>query len=121
MLNPPTSAVFCFLLNRFHFLRDKSFATGLVSATRASLCEILATRLLRDYADSPIAIANVVTTAWPVFSGAGRDVLDKADQDNDLDPDETVGNAIEMAILSSAKRFIKSQACQKVIGKVLFK
>jgi hypothetical protein len=44
---------------------------------------------------------------------------------DDFDPKEKYGNAIEMAIISDAKLFVKSAACQKVIdaiwgGKIVY-
>ena len=110
--------IFCFLLNRVHFLRDKALATIPLSQSRAALCELMATKLLRDWADNTLELATVMTTSWFVFSGAGQDVLQKADEEREeLDVKERLGNAIEMAIVGQAKRFIKSDAAQKVIGK----
>ncbi|KAG8961713.1 hypothetical protein FRC03_005040 [Tulasnella sp. 419] len=120
------STVFCFLLNRVHFLRDKSLPTIPLSQSRAALCELMATKLLRDWADNLLELATVMTTSWFVFSGAGADVLQKADEEReDLDVKERLGNAIEMAIVGQAKRFIKSDAAQKVIdaiwaGKIVY-
>jgi hypothetical protein len=62
-------------------------------------------------------LATACTTPWPIFAGAPAEVRDFADKNEDeFDIRERVGNAIEMAIVGSAKRFIKSSACQKVIG-----
>jgi hypothetical protein len=80
-------------------------------------CEILAIRSLRDHADTTLEIATACTTPWPIFAGAPADVRDFADKNGDeFDIRERVGNAIEMAIVGNAKRFIKSSACQTVIG-----
>ncbi|KAG8925536.1 hypothetical protein FRC01_010038 [Tulasnella sp. 417] len=120
------SVVFCFLLNRVHFLRDRNLASMPLSHSRAALCELMAIKLLRDWADSTMELATVMTTSWCIFSGAGEEVLDKADESyGELDTNERVGNAIEMAIIGQAKRFIKSGAFQKVIdciwsGKVVY-
>jgi len=48
-----------------------------------------------------------------VWSGADP-IISQAREEKD-DVEDRVGNAIEMAILGKAKRFIKSSACQKVI------
>ncbi|KAJ7623199.1 receptor-activated Ca2+-permeable cation channel [Roridomyces roridus] len=110
------SIVFCLLLNRVHFLRDDSIATASVSNSRASLCEILAIRTLRDHGNSMMDLTLILTTSWPVYSGAETDVLAHARREfTDFDEEERVGNAIEMAIVGKAKRFIKSTSCQKVI------
>ncbi|KAJ6610203.1 hypothetical protein B0H10DRAFT_2438133 [Mycena sp. CBHHK59/15] len=110
------SIVFCLLLNRVHFIRDDNIATTAVSHSRACLCEILAIRTLRDYGNSMMDLSVILTTSWPVYSGAGREVLAHGRQEFvDFDEEERVGNAIEIAIVGKAKRFIKSSSCQKVI------
>ncbi|KAJ7504347.1 receptor-activated Ca2+-permeable cation channel [Mycena galericulata] len=111
------SVVFCLLLNRVHFLRDDNIATASVSKSRASLCEILAIRTLRDSGNSTIDLCFILTTSWPVYSGAGQEVLAHGHREvSDFDEEERVGNAIEMAIVGKAKNFIKSSSCQKVVS-----
>ncbi|KAJ7247668.1 hypothetical protein B0H12DRAFT_1124984 [Mycena haematopus] len=110
------SIVFCLLLNRVHFIRDENIATASVSQSRATLCEILAIRTLRDYGNSMMDLTVILTTSWPVYSGAEPEVLAHGRQEfADFDKEERVGNAIEMAIIGKAKNFIKSTSCQKVI------
>ncbi|KAJ7898434.1 receptor-activated Ca2+-permeable cation channel [Mycena leptocephala] len=110
------SIVFCLLLNRVHFIRDDNIGTASVSHSRATLCEILAIRTLRDYGNSMIDLTVILTTSWPVYSGAGPEVLAHGREEfADFDEEERVGNAIEMAIVGKAKHFIKSSSCQKVI------
>lgn len=111
------SVVFCFLLNRVHFLRDNNLSSMPLSHSRAALCELMAIKLLRVWAESTMELATVLTTSWGIFAGAGPEVLEKVDESyGDVDTNERVGNAIEMAIIGQAKRFIKSDAFQKVIG-----
>ncbi|KAK0467002.1 uncharacterized protein EV420DRAFT_1636034 [Desarmillaria tabescens] len=102
------SIVFCLLLNRVHFVRDQSMATASVSRTRAELCEILAIRTLRDYADNMLDLVHALSTSWSVYSGADRALMQAAREERE-DLEEQVGNAIEMAILGRAKRFIKRE------------
>lgn len=110
------SVVFCFLLNRVNFIRDqKNLTTGPLSSSRAMLCEILAIRCLRDNGSSMLNMALVLTTKWQVWSGADPHIVEMAREERDDDLEERVGNAIEMAIISKARRFIKSSPCQKVI------
>jgi hypothetical protein len=99
-----------------HFFRDDNLATTALSRTRAYLCEILAIRCLREYGDNLLDLAVVSVTSWPVYSGADPAVLHLVQQEDELD--DRVGNAIEMAIISKAKRFIKSTPCQKVINAI---
>ncbi|KAF7370601.1 hypothetical protein MSAN_00692800 [Mycena sanguinolenta] len=110
------SIVFCLLLNRVHFIRDENIATAAVSQSRATLCEILAIRTLRDHGNSMMDLTVILTTSWLVYSGAEPEVLAHGRQEfADFDEEERVGNAIEMAIVGKAKNFIKSSSCQKVI------
>ncbi|TFK53419.1 hypothetical protein OE88DRAFT_1655542 [Heliocybe sulcata] len=111
------SIVFCFLINRVHFLRDQSLTTSALSRSRAALCEILAIRALNAHAHSLLELALVTTTSWPVYNGADPDVITQAREERD-ELEDRVGNAIEMAIVGKAKRFIKSSACQKVINAI---
>lgn len=112
------SVVFCCLLNRVHFLRDDNLMTAAVSRTRALLCEILATQLFKKYANDVLALARVLTTTWIVYNGGDPQLLARVREERDGDLDNRVGNAIELAILGKAKRFIKSPACQKVIDNI---
>ncbi|KZP01440.1 hypothetical protein CALVIDRAFT_2828 [Calocera viscosa TUFC12733] len=109
---------FCFLINRVHFLRDQNFTTRAVSISRANLCELLAIRTLRDWVD-PMDLATVLVTSFDLLSGASPEIVTAVLQDGDEDGlQDRVGNAIELAIISQAKRFIKSSPCQKVISAI---
>lgn len=111
---------FCLMLNRANFLRDRNITTRGLSQSRAELCEILAIRTLRHWAGDTLDLATTLTTSWLVFAGADDHVMSKVEEnEEDLDAALRVGNAIEMAILSSAKRFIKSAPAQKIISGVL--
>ena len=112
------SVVFCCLLNRVHFSRDDNLATMTLSQTRALLCEILAIRLFKQYGNDVLALARVLTTTWGVYNGGDPTLIARAREERDGDLDDRVGNAIELAILGKAKRFIKSSACQKVIDSI---
>lgn len=112
------SIVFCFLINRVRFYRDQNLMTIPLSRSRATLCEILAIRTMRVYADSLLDLALAITTNWPVYIGCDPNILEHAREERDDDLEETVGNAIELAIVGKAKRFIKSSPCQKVIDAI---
>jgi hypothetical protein len=109
------AVVFCFLLNRAYFLRDRNLTTASLSRSRGALCEILAIRTLRYHATNMLELALALTTSWPVYSGADPGLVARAREEHDDDLEERVGNAIEVAIISQAKIFIKSSPCQKVI------
>ncbi|KAK2463515.1 hypothetical protein APHAL10511_004266 [Amanita phalloides] len=112
------SIVFCCLLNRIYFMRDDNLATVAVSSTRALLCEILAIQLFKEYGNDVLALARVLTTTWSVYNGADSGLLARAREERDDDLDDRVGNAIEVAILGKARRFIKSSPCQRVINSI---
>jgi hypothetical protein len=111
------SVVFCFLINRVYFIRDQNLTTAGLSRSRASLCEILAIRTMREHAHSMLDLALAITTSWPVYSGCDPAVMARARAERD-DLEDIVGNAIELAIISKAKIFIKSSPCQKVIDAI---
>ncbi|GJE91189.1 ion transporter [Phanerochaete sordida] len=72
-----------------------------------------------------LELSLALTTSWPVYSGADPGLIARAREERDDDLEERVGNAIEVAIISQAKTFIKSSACQKVIdgiwsGKIVY-
>lgn len=110
------SIVFCCLLNRVHFVRDENVATATLSRSRAHLCEILAIRTFRELANSMLQLTVALTACWHVYSGADPAIIAQAREERDDDLEDRVGNAIELAILGKAKRFIKSSSCQKVIN-----
>lgn len=109
------SVVFCLLLNRVHFLRDENVTTAPISRSRADLCEILATRVLRQLGDDIYRLAVAAATEWPVYNGADPASIAQLKQERNDDLESHVGNAIELAILGKARKFIKSSACQKLI------
>ncbi|PPQ76669.1 hypothetical protein CVT24_011914 [Panaeolus cyanescens] len=112
------SVTFAFLINRVHFLRDDNVTTMTLSRSRATFCEILATRVFRDIGNDLLKLTATLTTSWPVYSGADPLIISQAQEERDDDLENYVGNAIEMAILGKAKRFTKSSACQKVIDAI---
>ncbi|KAG5654377.1 hypothetical protein H0H81_003835 [Sphagnurus paluster] len=116
--NGNMSVVFCLLLNRVYFLRDENFLTKTISCSRATLCEILAIRTFRDNGTSMLKLTLTLTTTWAVYNGADPHVIQQAREERDDDLEDRVGNAIEMAILSKSKRFIKSSSCQRVINAI---
>ncbi|KAL7421096.1 hypothetical protein Q5752_003980 [Cryptotrichosporon argae] len=110
------SAVFCLLLNKVQFVRDsQQLSISTISLARATLCEILAIRVLREWSERSLPLATVLLTPWAMFQGASDDVVEHAKEDGDGDILMQSGTALEMAIISSSKRFIRSPSCQKVI------
>ena len=112
------SITFCLLLNRVYFLRDDSLLTATLSRSRAALCELLAIRIFREFGNSLLHLTLTLTTSWPVYNGADPHMLERAREERDDDLEDRIGNAIELAILGKAKRFIKSSSCQMVINAI---
>jgi len=75
----------------------------------------LATRVLRQLGDDIYRLAVAAATEWPVYNGADPASIAQLKQERNDDLESHVGNAIELAILSKARKFIKSSACQKLI------
>ncbi|GHJ86400.1 hypothetical protein NliqN6_2802 [Naganishia liquefaciens] len=109
--------IFCLLLNRVQFLKDASqLSINTLSLSRANLCEMLAIRVLRGWSERTLPLASLLLTPWALFQGASKVVIDKVSDDYDDDTlVDLAGNALEMAILGNAKRFIRSPSAQKVI------
>ncbi|WOO84870.1 Calcium channel YVC1 [Vanrija pseudolonga] len=120
------SVIFCLLLNKVQFTTDShQLSIATLSESRATLCEILATRVLRGWSERSLHLATVLLTPWPIFQGASAQVVASAKADGEQDVLDDTGTALEMAIISSARRFIRSPSCQKVIegiwsGKIIY-
>lgn len=101
-----------------------------MNATRAALCETLATNVIRRWADVPLQddesddeklleLAGLLARNFNVFSGAPKSVTTEnipAAIGSDWSKGAT--SALELAIISEAKLFLRSQPCQDVIGAI---
>ncbi|KAM0756238.1 hypothetical protein T439DRAFT_308703 [Meredithblackwellia eburnea MCA 4105] len=133
------SIVYCLLLNRLHFLRerDSALASSSLNETRAQLCETLAIKLLRHQATEAkggnpglLAMSRALVGGFHAFQGASDEVLDRIKQKEGfasriLSDGAGKTNALELAILGKARTFIKSQPTQRVItavweGKIVY-
>ncbi|KAM4057169.1 nonselective cation channel [Hirsutella rhossiliensis] len=124
-----TTVVYSLLANRVYFLREQS---GLVhqnvNVARATLCELVASRVLRRFhEDNPgpaglLLVAHNLLDGLDPFQGASSDVeregrhlqwpiQERGGQERKL-------TALELAILSESKAFISSAACQRVVDAV---
>lgn len=72
------------------------------------------------WSERTLALSNLLLIPWALFQGASPAVIERAKEEGDDDEDlaESAGNALEMAILGNAKRFIRSPSAQKVIGEL---
>lgn len=128
------SIIFCLLVNRVQFLREQSYQAHhqTVNITRASLCELVASRILRRFdeyhegRDGLLKLANVLVAGFEPFQNAPLEVaranitalhwtirwhLARSEGQRML-------TALEVAIVSESKNFLSSSACQKIVENV---
>ncbi|KAL5596901.1 uncharacterized protein BROUX77_006849 [Berkeleyomyces rouxiae] len=119
------SIVYCLMVNRAKFLADQSTAHNRnnVNFTRATLCELVATRILRRYgedadpADRLLLLANILVAGFHPFLNAPPDVIAQADDTIAWAHFKPVP-ALEVAIVTGSKMFLSSSTCQKVISAI---
>ncbi|KAJ9114907.1 hypothetical protein QFC20_001280 [Naganishia adeliensis] len=109
--------IYVLMVNRIRFLQLASgdLAFQALNTSRASMCEMLAIKLLRTFADSELELVSVLTKGYCPLEGAPDNVWDSMGDDRE-DIEDEVGNALEMSIVSSAKRFLATPLAQKVIN-----
>jgi len=113
------------------FLRKQSYQAHLqtVNITRATLCELVASRVLRRFDEDNLGhtglllLANILVAGFEPFQNAPEVVLRR--QPNALQwPVQKRGGyerkltALEVAIISESKTFLSSTACRKVVDAV---
>ncbi|KAM0788384.1 hypothetical protein ACM66B_001522 [Microbotryomycetes sp. NB124-2] len=133
---PPPALIYSLLVCRVHFLDVASddLAFAALNTSRADLCELLAIKLLSAYGTAPVSLEllHILTTPFNPMHGATVDCFaDEEDVDDaaleklvDWGKDEQT-NALELAIFSKAKRFVRSPLVQQIIksihtGQVLY-
>ena len=128
------SVVYCLLVNRVQFLREQSFQAHhqTVNLTRATLCELVASRVLRRYDEDNegryglLKVANVLVAGFEPFQNAPSDIIRNyrtapswTIRYNLARPEyERMLTALEVAIVSEAKGFLATSACQKIVENV---
>ncbi|RMJ16193.1 hypothetical protein CDV36_004128 [Fusarium kuroshium] len=123
------SIVYCLLANRVHFLREQSdLAHQSVNATRATLCELVATQILRRFHEANpgqmglLVLARIPIEGFDPFQGAPSD-LEEEWRHMQWPVQERGGHemkltALELAIVSESKFFISSAACYRVVDAI---
>ncbi|KAJ6544785.1 receptor-activated Ca2+-permeable cation channel [Mycena vulgaris] len=115
------AVVYACLVNRAYFLEESEddLAYAGVMLSRATLCEILAMKLLSHFASNHITLVAVLTTSWSPLAGASPQVIEQVKQV--LGSNANVNDAqsaLEMAISTQAKQFIASPVSQKVVNDI---
>ncbi|KAH7359067.1 nonselective cation channel [Plectosphaerella cucumerina] len=119
------SIVYCLLVNRAQFLHEQSHLNNRhnVNFSRATLCELVATRILRRYSednDGPgglLLLANILVAGFEPFQNAPDAVREEASAATDWTYNRTLP-ALEIAILTESKYFLSSTPCQKVVDAI---
>lgn len=123
--------VYCLLVNRVQFLRDQTYPTRrqTVNITRALLCEVLASRVLRRFdEDHPgrnglLLLAKVLVTGFEPFQGAPEEIIQESNAATHWAVQRIGGyerrlTALEVALVSKSKTFLSSNACKKVVDAI---
>ncbi|KAF2760801.1 hypothetical protein EJ05DRAFT_461371 [Pseudovirgaria hyperparasitica] len=126
------SVVYCLLVNKVQFLREQTSQTHheTVSITRATLCEIVASKILRrideEHSGRPglLLLANVLVASFEPFQQAPDEVLSESGHHSRRTKRNRRGGyegtltALEVAIISKSKFFLSGSACRKVVDAV---
>jgi len=123
------SIVFCLLVNRMQFIKDQHFPFHFqsVSTTRALVCEVLASRLLRQFDEDSsgpnglLLLSNIVIAGFDPFQGSSEALTKQNTRLNWITQPrgyERQATALEVAILSESKLFLSHSACQKVVDAI---
>lgn len=115
------SIVYCLLVNRHQFLEEQEHLANRqnVNFTRATLCEVVATRILRRFGeDNPgaqglLLLANILVAGFEPFQNAPPEIRQEAALGSAWNYQRTMP-ALEVAILTESKYFLSSTHCQKV-------
>jgi hypothetical protein len=110
--------IYCALLAKSHYmeLSEKNLAQAGTNTSRASLCELLAIKLLKRFSTTRIELAAVLTTSWNPCQGVSSQTLSMSylNQD-DL---EEISNALEIAIATTSKKFLATPLVQTIISDI---
>ncbi|KAI1114394.1 nonselective cation channel [Nemania sp. NC0429] len=119
------SIVYCLLVNRSQFLHEQEHMSNRqnVFFTRAMLCEIVATRILRRFgednpgSDGLLLLANILVAGFEPFQNAPEEVRREASLDSTFSYHRTLP-ALEIAILTKSRYFLGSTHCKTVVDAI---
>ncbi|KAI1840654.1 hypothetical protein JX265_008909 [Neoarthrinium moseri] len=119
------SIVYCLLVNRAQFLHEQAHLSNRqnVNYTRATLCEVVATRILRRFGednDGPqglLLLAHILIAGFTPFQNAPETVRREGSLASTWDFHRSLP-ALEVAIISESKYFLSSVHCQKVVDAI---
>ncbi|PHH63475.1 hypothetical protein CDD82_1890 [Ophiocordyceps australis] len=119
------SIVYCLLVNRAQFLAEESQSSHRqnVNWTRATLCELIATRILRrfgedyDGPDGLLLLAHILVAGFEPFQNAPAHIRAQAEATTAWTYRRALP-ALEVAILTESKHLLSSTTCQRVVTAV---
>ncbi|KAG8965658.1 hypothetical protein FRC03_000293 [Tulasnella sp. 419] len=109
-----------FLVVRAHFLSsaEDDLAFSPLMNCRAAFCELMAMKLLREFASRRIELVIVCTTPWNILQGASeqtiKDIKIAVGERESEDP----VSALEVAIMTESKHFLSSPLVQDVVNDI---
>ena len=96
------AVVYACLVVRSYFLSesDSNLAFAGVMLSRASLCEIMAYKLLGHFATNYIQLVAVLTTSWSPLAGATREIVVEVEQNLGAHDVQSSQSALEVRSFS---------------------
>ena len=112
-------------MNRAQFLVEEAQSSNRqnVNWSRATLCELIATRILRRFgedhegADGLLLLAHILVAGFEPFQSAPAHVRREAEAQTSSTYYRTLP-ALEVAILTESKHFLSSTTCQRVVSAI---
>ncbi|KAF5022126.1 hypothetical protein F66182_5829 [Fusarium sp. NRRL 66182] len=111
------------IINRAQFLDEQSHLNNRhnVNFTRATLCEVIATRILRRFGEvhddghgGLLLLAHILVAGFEPFQNAPEEIRDEAERTTSWVHHKTLPS-LEIAIVTESKHFLSSATCQKVV------
>ncbi|KAK4240682.1 hypothetical protein C8A03DRAFT_31172 [Achaetomium macrosporum] len=117
------SIVYCLLVNRVQFLAEQAHLSNRqnVNYTRAMLCELIATRILRRFnednegPENLLVLAHVLIAGFEPFQNAPEEIRREVGAST---AHHRTLPALEVAILSESRIFLASTSCQKIVDAI---
>ncbi|KAL6403521.1 acyl- dehydrogenase family member 10 [Ilyonectria robusta] len=119
------SIIYCMLVNRAQFLEEQSHLNNRhnVNFSRATLCELIATRILRRFGENHpgpeglLLLAHILVAGFEPFQNAPDEIREEAERTTSWTHHKTLPS-LEIAIVTESKLFLSSTTCQKVVNAI---
>ena len=114
--------MYCLLVNRAQFLHEQSHLSNRhnVNFSRATLCELVATRILRRFSEDKhglheglLLLSHILIAGFEPFQNAPESIKQEFEKKTSWLYHRPLP-ALEVAILTESKYFLSSTPCQKV-------